>query len=157
MTRFLFMLIFVLIFVFLFIEKDVNSIYVAFIAAFGTIVIFLMSIKNGMGGRSKFDFVVLGVALTALGMWILVGNSLAGLLMSILAGVMAYIPTYIKSWEKPKTEDWFFYLIYALASVFSILSIREFTLAKLVFPVFLALSNGTLIFIIVLRKNLLKK
>lgn len=157
MTRFLFMLIFVLIFVFLLMEKDTNSIYVAFMAAFGSVVIFLLSLKKGMGGRSKFDLVVLTVALIAIGMWALIGNSLAGLVTSILAGTMAYIPTYIKSWKNPGTEDWFFYLIYVSASVFSILSIREFSLAKMAFPVFLALSNGALIVIIVLRKNLLKR
>lgn len=157
MTRFLFMLIFVLIFIFLFMEKDTNSIYVAFMAAFGSVVIFLLSLKKGMGGRSKFDLVVLAVALISIGMWVLIGSSLIGLITSILAGTMAYIPTYIKSWKNPGTEDWFFYLIYALASVFSILSIKDFSVAKMVFPIFLALSNGTLIFIIVLRKNLLRK
>ena len=66
MTRFLFFLIFVLLFGTLFVQGDRNSIYVAFIAMISTFLIFVLSIKKGMGGASKFDFAVLMMALIAL-------------------------------------------------------------------------------------------
>ncbi len=157
MTRFLFFLIFVLLFGTLFVQGDRNSIYVAFIAMISTFLIFVLSIKKGMGGASKFDFAVLMMALIALTVWVLSNDPLLGLLMTIVAGILAYIPTIIKAWELPETEDWFFYLVYALASLFSILSIKDFTLAKLAFPVYLTLANGVLISIIVLRKRRLKR
>ena len=73
--------------------------------------------------------------------------------MTLVAWSFAYVPTIIKSWIIPKTEDWFFYLVYVVASLFSILSIKEYTLANLAFPMYLIFANSLLVFIIIFRKN----
>lgn len=158
MTRLLFFLIFVLLFVSLSVQGDVNSVYVAFIAMISTCLIFILSIKRGVGGVSLFDILVLLGAVIALVIWIVSNSPLFGLLMTLVAWSFAYIPTIIKSWKEPGTEDWFFYLVYILASVFSILSIQEYTLANLVFPLYLVCANSILVFVIIFRKrNFFKK
>jgi len=144
-------------FVSLFVQGDVNSIYVAFIAMISTCLIFILSIKRGVGGVSIFDFAVLLGAVLALVIWIVSNNPLLGLLMTLVAWSFAYMPTVIKSWKNPETEDWFFYLVYMLASVFSILSIQEYTLANLAFPLYLVCANSIVVCVIVFRKRKLFK
>lgn len=153
MTRFLLFLIFVLIFASLLVQGDKNSIYIAFITMISTFLIFILSIKRGIGGFSIFDFGVLFATIIALVIWGLSNNPLLGLLMTLVAWSFAYVPTIIKSWIIPKTEDWFFYLVYVVASLFSILSIKEYTLANLAFPMYLIFANSLLVFIIIFRKN----
>lgn len=157
MSRFLFFLIFVLLFLTLLAQGDKNSIYVAFIAMISTFLIFVLSIKKGMGGASKFDFLILAMALIALSAWVLSNNPFLGLVMTILAGILAYIPTILKAIKFPETEDWFFYSVYSLASFFSLISIEEFTLAKVIFPVYLILANSLLVTIIIVRLKKMKK
>lgn len=77
--------------------------------------------------------------------------------MTILAGILAYIPTILKAIKFPETEDWFFYSVYSLASFFSLISIKEFTLAKVIFPVYLILANSLLVTIIIVRLKKMKK
>jgi hypothetical protein len=85
MTRLLFFLIFVLLFVSLSVQGDVNSVYVAFIAMISTCLIFILSIKRGIGGVSLFDMLVLLGAVIALVIWALSNNPLLGLLMTLVA------------------------------------------------------------------------
>ncbi len=97
MTRFLLLLISALFVSTLFASKDRNSIYFASIMLMGTLIMFLLSLKKGMGGRSKMDVLVLFMVIGSLAVWYTTKNPLLGLLMSLLTDFLAFGPTIVKS------------------------------------------------------------
>ena len=156
MTRFLLFLVSLLFIGTLLAQGDRNAIYVILVIGLGNLIIFLLSIKNGMGGTTKFDILVLSMAIVTLTIWKVSNNPVLGLVMSIVANFIAFWPTIIKAWHLPGTEEWRIYAFYVLSSIFTILSISNFTFGKVVSPVYVIFMNGFLTLMIVLRKKILK-
>lgn len=153
MTRFLIALIMMLMVGTLYAAKDTNGIYLASAQLLGTLILFIMSIKYGLGGRSKFDLLIFVMAICSLIIWQTTQNPILGLLMSIITDLVAYTPTLIKIWKLPHTEDWRFYLSDVVASTFSLLSITTFDLKTLAFPTYILAINTTSVVMILIRRK----
>lgn len=156
-TRFLLLLVSFLFMGTLLAQGDRNAIYIIFVIFVGNLIIFLLSIKRGVGGTTKFDILVLSMALISLAVWLFTNNPVLGLLMSIITNFIAFLPTVIKSWKTPETEEWRVYGFYVLASLFTVLSISSFTFGKVSSPIYAMCMNSTVALIILLRKRYLKK
>jgi len=65
-TRFLLLLVSFLFIGTLLAQGDRNAIYIIFVIFIGNLIIFLLSIKRGVGGTTKFDILVLLTTLVSL-------------------------------------------------------------------------------------------
>lgn len=137
MTRFLLLLISLLFVGTLFAQGDRNAIYLALVTFIGTLAIFILSIKKGIGGTTKLDLVVFFMALFSLVVWYTTKNPILGLSMSIITDFIAFFPTLVKSWILPETEEWKFYILDVFSSLCSLLSISVFTFGKVIFPIYM--------------------
>jgi len=90
MTRFLLFLVSLLFIGTLLAQGDRNTIYVILVIGLGNLIIFLLSIKNGMGGTTKFDILVLLMAIVTLTIWKVSNNPVLGLVMSIVTNFIAF-------------------------------------------------------------------
>ncbi len=156
MTRFLILLVSFLFVGTLFSQGDHNGIYIASAQLIGSLIIFLLAIKHGMGGTNRLDFVVLALALLSIIVWKTTNNPTLGLIMSIITDLIGFIPTLIKTWKLPHTEDWRFYMSDVLASFFSLLSITMFDPKTIIFPLYILLINTTSVIMILTRRNCLR-
>jgi len=156
MTRFLLLLNSLLFVGTLFAQGDRNAIYLAIITFLGSLAIFILSIKKGIGGKTKLDITILFMAIFSLIVWYTTKNPILGLVMSIVTDIISIYPTIIKSWILPETEEWRCYLSETLASSCSILSLSVFTFGKLVYPLYIFLINVSIVSIIILRQKQLK-
>ncbi len=157
MTRFLIFLVSLLFVGTLYAQGDRNSIYMASAQLLGSAALFYLSLKRGMGGNTRLDWIVFVMALVSLVVWQTNNNPLLGLLMSIVTDFIAFVPTLIKTWKYPGTEEWKFYMSDVVASFFSILSIVAFSLSNVVFPVYILLINTTSVLMILGRRQYLSK
>lgn len=157
MTRFLIFLVSLLFVGTLYAQGDRNSIYMASAQLLGSTALFFLSLKRGMGGNTKFDWVVFTMAIGSLIVWQTTKNPLLGLLMSLVTDFIGFVPTLIKTWKYPETEEWKFYMSDVVASFFSILSIGVFSLSNLAFPVYIFLINTVSVVMILGRKRYLDK
>ena len=155
MTRFLIFLISLLFVGTLLAQNDKNGIFIAVPQLIGGFIIFLLSIKKGIGGTGKMDIVVFIMAILSLIIWQTTKNPVLGLIMSVVTDLIAFSPTLIKTWKLPHTEEWKFYMSDVVASVFSILSIKSFSFGNLIFPIYILLINTTSVLMINLRKKAL--
>ncbi len=153
MTRFLILILSVLFVGTLYAQNDRTGIYIASAQLVGAFAIFLLSLKRGMGGTNRFDFFILFLAIASLIIWQTTQNALLGLIMSVVTDFIAFVPTLVKTWRFPHTEDWRFYMSDVLASTFSLLSIQVLTLATLTFPLYIFLINTTSVFLILSRRH----
>lgn len=156
MTRFLLFLVSLLLVGTLFAQGDRNAIYTILTIAIGNLIMFLLSLRKGIGGTTRFDFFVLLTAIITLIVWRTTDNHILGLCMAIATNFVAFWPTIIKTWCLPETEEWVFYALYALSSILVILSISNFTFGKLALPAYVVFMNGMLALIIIFRKNILR-
>jgi len=156
MTRFLLLLVSFLFMGTLLAQGDRNAIYSIFVIFLGNLIIFLLSIKRGIGGTTKLDYCVLSMAILSLIIWRVSNNPVLGLTMSIITNFIAFLHTISKSWTKPETEEWRVYAFYVLASIFTILSLSSYTYGKLASSVYVIFMNGTIASLIIFRKKYLK-
>jgi len=71
----------------------------------GTLSIFILSIKRGIGGSSKLDIMIFLMVIVSLVVWYTTKNPVLGLIMSIVTDFIAFSPTLIKAWVLPETEE----------------------------------------------------
>jgi len=157
MTWFLIFLITLLFVGTLFAQGDRNGIFIALAQLVGGGIIFLLSIKKGIGGYGKLDFIVFFMTIVSLIVWRTTQNPTIGLLMSILTDIIAFSPTIVKTWFLPETEEWKFYMSDVIASFFSILSISLYSMENLAFPVYIFCINTLSVVMILGRKKYLSK
>ncbi len=157
MTRFLIFLLSLLFVGTLVAQGDKNGIYIAVAQLIGSVVILWLSIKKGIGGWEFTDKVVLLMALISLVVWRVTSNSLLGLIMSMVTDFIGYVPTLIKTWYQPETEEWKFYMSDVISSTFSLLSIAHFSLANTAFPVYILFINALGVVLILGRRKYLKR
>lgn len=157
MTRFLLAFLALIFVMVLWAQGDRNALYLALVMFLCNFIVFGLSIKNGIGGTSRLDMVVLFMAIVSLAVWQMTDNPVLGLVMSIVTDFIAMVPTIIKSWVLPETEEWWFYISGTLSGMFNIFSITKFTFGTLAFPVYVFLVCTATGLIIVLRGSFLKK
>ena len=157
MTRFLILVFSAIYVISLFVQGDRNAIWLALVSLISTLVIFLLSIKKGMGGFAKLDIIVLVIVVFSIIVWKITNNPVLGLTMSLVADLTSYIPTFVKVWKFPETEEWKFYASVVLANFLNLLSISNYTFSKIILQSYLLGVNATIILIIVFRERILKK
>lgn len=118
------------------------------------VYLFVMSIFYGTGGASRLDRSCLTVGVVALVAYAMTGNGLLAVALGILADLIGYIPTFVKTWKKPKSEDPTFFAIEGLASLCAIIAISE-PKVDILFPIYFAVCCAVVLFLIY-RPKLMK-
>lgn len=112
----------------------------------------VMSFIYGVGGASQLDKSCLAIGLLAIVLFMITRNGLLAISLGILADVIGYIPTFVKTWHKPESEDPTFFIVEGLASLLAVVAIWELR-ADILFPVYFVLCSGLVVFLIY-RKQL---
>lgn len=147
-TRFILLIISSIFVASLFAQNNQTAIYLALLQLAGSLAIFILSIKFGVGGTDKSDFIVLFLAISAIVIWRITDNPALALYMSLFADFIGISPTLIKSFRSPETEDPKFYFSDVLAGLFSLLAVKSLVVSELVFPTYIFLINLTCVILI---------
>lgn len=115
----------------------------------------VMSLLFGAGGASRLDKSCLVIGVLALAVYVVTGSGLLAISFGILSDVIGYIPTFVKTWRQPKSEDPLFFAIESVASLFAVFAIWELRVDVL-FPIYFLLCGSTVVFLIY-RKQLARK
>ncbi len=140
----------------LFSQGDRIGLFLAIPSFIGSTAIFILSIKYGVGGRSKMDIVTLIGALLSLIVWKVTDNPTLGLYASILTDFIGFSPTLVKSYKEPYTESYLFYGCDVIASFLNLLALRSYLMMDLAFPLYIFLINLSVTIVILLRRRFKK-
>lgn len=102
--------------------------------------ILLMSLKYGVSDVTKLDKSCLLLGIFAIILYILTGNGLVTILLGISADLIGFIPTFVKSYYKPVSEDPMFFAIECLASLFGLIAIGTFQIG-IIFPLYMLICD----------------
>lgn len=115
----------------------------------------LMAMFFGTGGTTKLDKACLVIGVAALLVYAITGSGLLAISFGILSDLVGYVPTFVKTWHQPKSEDPLFFAIEGLASFLAIIAISELRV-DILFPIYFTLSAATVVFLIY-RKQLFSR
>jgi hypothetical protein len=104
-----------------------TTIWTGLAYTFTALIIFILSIKHGMGGFSVFDILCFVLAMAGIALWISTDNVLLALYFATFVSSIAYLPTIKKAYFLPETENalsWAMTFCTALVNVSALTTLR---------------------------------
>lgn len=115
-------------------------------------IIFVLSIKFGVGGWTKVDrFAIIGAALSGL-IWYQTGSALIALVCGLCVDFMAAVPTVYKSFYNPQTEDRSAWIFTVVSSTLNLIAVNNWAFRIAIYPTYMFVMNG-LITLLLFRKK----
>jgi hypothetical protein len=112
----------------------------------------VLSLKYGVGGASKLDKVCLVIGVFALAVYAVTGSGLLAISFGVLSDLIGYIPTFVKTWHDPTSENPTFFAIEGLASFLGVLAIWQLRV-DIILPIYFVLCSAAVVALIY-RKRL---
>ncbi len=132
------------------------TIWIPIVYAAGFLLIAILSVKYGEGKWTTFDRTCLGGALVAgLILWFARSPQLA-LYTTIIIDFFGLLPTIIKSYQRPYTENRASWTIATIASLLNVLAIERWGVAIAVYPLYVFITNGLILYFIFFSSNIIK-
>lgn len=128
-----------------------EAIWVPIADAIGCFLIFLLSIRLGVGGWSKTDKISLCISAASLVILGLTGSALVALLMNLCIYVSGYIPTIQKAMIDPYSESRFAWSLFFIGVILNLVTViigTDTGFAVWLYPIVLVATVGTLYFFI---------
>lgn len=112
-----------------------------FMVGFGPLIIFLASFvnKKAYWQITKLDIVCGAISVLALIFWLVTGTGVVAIVFSIIADLLAGVPTLIKAFQAPETEHHGVFRNGAISAAITLLTIRHWSFAKAAFAVYILL------------------
>ncbi len=117
----------------------------------GSVAVLLLALKHGVGGLSRLDLACYILLVVDIVVWLVTGNALLALHLTVLADLIAFTPTLVKTWRTPKSETALFFVTGIIAPTLNIAATGRYSYAVLLFPIYLALANLVETLLIVVR------
>lgn len=120
-----------------------------FWVGFSPMLIFIASFfnKKAVWKLGKFDFLCGALSLIGLFLWYITKVGNVAIAFGILADGFALLPTIVKTYNFPKTENGWMWLAGSIGAIFTILTIKDWTFATSAFPVYILLSDLIIFFL----------
>lgn len=122
-----------------------------------TTIIWLLSIRRGVGGVSTAERLLLGVAGLGLAGWALFSSPLLATIGVVVADTVGVVMMVPKTWKDPASETLSTFTLAALAGAFSAVAVGGLDMTLLLYPAYFALANGVVATIIAVRRRALRR
>jgi hypothetical protein len=109
-------------------------------------IVFLLSIRRGMGGRSTFDLIVLATSIALFLLWATTKDTRLTTIIAVTIDCIATLPTLYKTYMKPETEVYLQWMLAAVAGLFSMFAVggsSDYILY--IYPLYIVLMNSLIV------------
>lgn len=130
--------------------------WVLWATALTQLISIFLWLKYGISSITKFDTILLVLALLCIPIYLIMDNKIYALIFVIFIDFLWYIPTYRKTYEKPFTENLLVWCISNSKYFIAILALIEYSFYTMAYPMFLFLANMILIFLMIIRRKQIK-
>ena len=101
----------------------------------GSTIVFIFSIRHGVGGWTPFDRKCLIGAAISLVLWKIFDSPMSALLINLLINLLGTLPTARKAWYQPETESNVAWSLFSLGSIVNLFAVENWTFSMAVYPV----------------------
>lgn len=126
-----------------------DTIWVPIAYVIGPLIITIVSFKKGESGWSKFDIWCLIGSIISMVIWFITSSPLWALLINIFIDFLGLLPTIRKSYLEPGTEDRSAWVLESVSGVLNVVAIKAWVFSIYIYPVYLALVNGSIAILLV--------
>ena len=121
-----------------------------FMVGFNPLLIFLSSFinKKSAWNLGKIDYIMGGLSITGIILWLVLKDGNFAIFFAILADGLAAVPTIVKSFHFPETENYIAFLTAAISAAITLLTIQIWDFAHYGFPIYI-LFIATILFLLI--------
>lgn len=113
----------------------------------------LLALKWGEPTITRGDKIALAASLTAILPWALTKDPLGSVMLISIIDMVAFYPTFRKSWMKPHEENLSAYNLANAKFILSFFAMSTFTLNTMLYPVVIVLGNGAFVIMCLIRRR----
>ena len=117
--------------------------------------IFVLSLRRGVGGASRFELALLGIAALGVVGWQLAGNPAVATCSVVVADLIAVGLMLPKTYRQPRSETLETYLIGVVSTVFALFAVGAATPSLLIYPLYVLAADSAVAAVIYLRRRAL--
>lgn len=128
-----------------------------FVGALAGFTIFALSLsRHKRASITKSDTLFFAMALVATGLWLIAHQPLLSAIIISVVEILAFMPTYRKSWGKPSQETASTYSTNTLRHALAIIALQHYSLVTVLYPLTEALSDGLFTLFLIFRRRLVR-
>lgn len=118
--------------------------WTSFVAGFTPLLIVAASFfnKKAYWKSEPRDYYLMAASIVGIILWAITDNPNLAILFSLLADILAGMPTLIKSYRHPQSESWIAYAISTVGFGISFLSVQTHNFENTAFVAYLLIMNG---------------
>ncbi|HLB42131.1 MAG TPA: hypothetical protein VJN02_04645 [Gammaproteobacteria bacterium] len=132
-------------------EGDPNTIWLPLGYFIGPLIVAILSFRYGYSEWTKLDIVCLIVGGISIIPWIISENAIFTLLINVFIDASGAIPTVVKTYREPETEDFSAWVIFFIANTLEVFAIEQWNLAA-IYPIYLFILAGLIVLFILKGK-----
>jgi len=118
-----------------------TTVYIAMSYSVGPVIIFLLSIKYGIGGWSSTDKKCLIAAALGLMFWVILDRPDLTLASMLIIDVAGFLPTYLATRKGEYSESKTAWLLWSIAGLLTVSAIDKWTLEISAYPFYMATAS----------------
>ena len=120
----------------------VATLGVALANVIGPLFIFILSLKYGEGWENIKDFKYLILSVIAIILWQIYDSPLTGLVFNLIADSTAFLPTIVKSYLRPETEDMLTWFLFLTGNIINLFAIEMWQFSIYIYPVYILIAES---------------
>jgi hypothetical protein len=117
--------------------------------------IFALAIPRGVGGLSRIELVLLGIAALGIAGWQLADDPIVATCSVVLADVIGVALMLPKTYRHPGSETLATYAIGVVSTMFALAAIGSLEPALLIYPLYILIADSAVVAVIVVRRRAL--
>jgi len=130
-----------------------TSLVFAGMSAINCAIIYLISLKRGVGGWGRADRWSLSAAAVGLVLWYITDEPFTATLISTGVDAAGYLLTLRKAWDTPHSENATAYLLSGTSAVLAIASEPQIILQAVFFTSYIVVTNTLTTLILIIRRH----
>lgn len=117
------------------------------------LTVFIVSLSRGEKNITLGDKLSLAAALLAIVLWYFTQNALTAVILVSIADFLGFIPTFRKTYFKPREETVKLYIMSVLKLLLSLFALKSLNLTTALYPASLILVNAAFIIMVFVRRK----
>jgi hypothetical protein len=133
--------------------KGGSGAWVTGFTAFISFTVFILALAKGKKDFPLADWLCLSGCMIGLVLWAITGDPLAAIILITVIDMLAFAPTFRKSYSNPYTEPAFTYTLSALKFVIALFALHELSATTILYPASLVLTNGLFVAMVLIQRK----
>jgi hypothetical protein len=117
--------------------------------------VFALSLRHGVGGVTRLELALLGVAALGVVGWLVAGDPVVATCSVVVADLIAVGLMLPKTYRHPGSETLATYAIGVVSTVFALAAVGSTAPSLLIYPVYILIADGAVVAVILVRRRAL--